>query len=43
MFGKSNPNRGQQWDVSDLRAGVYIANWLQDGRALKREKVVVLE
>ncbi|MEZ4885922.1 MAG: T9SS type A sorting domain-containing protein [Chitinophagales bacterium] len=34
---------GTQVDIADLAAGVYIATWLQDGQALKREKVVVLE
>ncbi|MEZ4885533.1 MAG: T9SS type A sorting domain-containing protein [Chitinophagales bacterium] len=34
---------GTQVDIADLAAGIYIATWLQDGQALKREKVVVLE
>ncbi|MGB1241163.1 MAG: T9SS type A sorting domain-containing protein [Chitinophagales bacterium] len=34
---------GTELNIADLAAGIYIATWLQDGQALKREKVVVLE
>ncbi len=34
---------GQQLEVSDLGAGIYIATWFGEGQVLKREKVVVVE
>lgn len=40
---KENIEDGTRLDITDLAAGIYIATWLQEGQALKREKVVILE
>ncbi len=43
MVKKTSVSDGQQLEVADLSAGIYIATWLEKGVVLKREKVVILE